>query len=210
MKHAASLATLLGGSLAIAALALFGPSRRPNWWLTPDQRGDRLLKAGRPGDAARVYISPARQGAALYRSGDFKGAAAAFARDGTPEGAYNRGNALVLLGKYDDAVKSYDRALALRTGWKEAAENRAIAVIRRNRLNFQGGDATGGEVKPDQIVFGKGKNPAGETVQVDAGAPLTDDQLRALWLRRVQTRPADFLRTRFAEQLQEQEEGGAK
>ena len=34
------------------------------------------------------------------------------------------------------------------------------------------------------------------------GGPMTDDRLRELWLRRVQTRPADFLAARFERQLE--------
>jgi Ca-activated chloride channel homolog len=198
---------VVGGGLlsTVFLFAVFGPSRRPDLWLTADQRADRLFREGNYNDAAEAYTGPARQGAAYYRAGDFKAAAAAFARDGTPEGAYDRGNALVMLGKYEDAVKSYDRALSLRPGWKDAEENRAVAAIRRDRMKFKGGDATGGEEKSDEIVFEKGKNKAGDTVQVDAGEPLSDDQLRALWLRRVQTKPADFLRAKFAYQLQQRE-----
>jgi Ca-activated chloride channel family protein len=196
------------GLLAALVLAVaYNPARRPDLWLTPDQRADRLFRAGTFAEAAKAYQDPARQGVAWYRAGDFKAAAAAFARDGTPEGAYDRGNALVMQGKYDDAVTSYDRALALRPGWAEAADNRAIAVVRRDRLKAEGGDETGGQVKPDAIVFGKQKGKAGDDVQVAGGDPLSDDQLRALWLRRVQTKPADFLRAKFAYQRQ-QAEGG--
>jgi Ca-activated chloride channel family protein len=194
---------------AVVLFTVFGPARRPELWRTPDQRADHLFREGKYDEAAKAYTDPARQGTALYREGDFKAAAAAFARDGAPEGAYNRGNALVMEGKYADAIKSYDRALSLHPGWKDAEENRAIAVIRRERMKFQGGDATGGQVKADSVVFGKGKNQAGEEVQVAGGDPLSDDQLRALWLRRVQTKPADFLRAKFAYQLEERE-GGAK
>jgi Ca-activated chloride channel family protein len=71
-------------------------------------------------------------------------------------------------------------------------------------MTFKGGDPTGGEVKPDKIVFEKGKNPnPGEKTEVAGGDPLTDEELRGLWLRRVQTRPADFLRAKFAFQVQE-------
>ncbi len=31
---------------------------------------------------------------------------------------------------------------------------------------------------------------------------MSDEAVRALWLKRVQTRPADFLRVKFAYQLQ--------
>jgi len=34
---------------------------------------------------------------------------------------------------------------------------------------------------------------------------MSDASIRALWLRRVQTKPADFLRARFAYQLQQAE-----
>src|SRR5262249_54801904 len=139
--------TLVAGP---SLVTLFGPSRRPELWLTPDQRGDRLLHAGKARDAAKRYDDPARQGTAYFRAGDFKAADAACARDASPEGAYNRGNALVMLGKYDGAVKSYDRALSLRPGWRDAEENRAIAATRRDRMKFSGGDASGGEMKADQ------------------------------------------------------------
>jgi len=42
-------------------------------------------------------------------------------------------------------------------------------------------------------------------VEVDQGAPLSEEELRALWLREVETRPADFLRAKFAYQLSRSE-----
>jgi Ca-activated chloride channel family protein len=188
---------------------MFGPWRRPELWLTPDQRADRLFREGMYHEAAEAYADSFRRGIAFYRAGDFKSAEGAFARSGSPDAAYNRGNALVLSGKYDDAIWSYDRALSLRPDWKDAAENRALAVVRRDRLRFQGGDEIGGQEKPDAVLFDNKQNCAGEAVQVGAGEALSDDELRALWLRRVQTRPADFLRAKFSFQLQAQE-GGSK
>ncbi|HEY1378113.1 MAG TPA: tetratricopeptide repeat protein [Gemmataceae bacterium] len=199
---------LFAASLGLAAAALaVATARNPDFWSTPDRRADRLFAAGRFDEAAAIYQDPSRRGAALFRAGNFKDAAAAFAAAATPEAAFDRGNALVMLGKYDDAVKSYDRALALRPGWADAADNRAVAVVRRDRMKLTGGDETGGEEKADRIVFEKGKNPnPGEKTEVAGGDPLTDDQLRALWLRRVQTKPADFLRAKFAYQAQAKED----
>jgi Ca-activated chloride channel family protein len=196
---------LCAAALGIAGAALaLASARNPDLWSTPDRRGDRLFRKGRFAEAATTYQDPYRRGIALYRAGSFKEADAAFATVATPEATFDRGNSLVMLGKYDDAIKSYDRALTLRPGWAEAAENRAVAVVRRDRMRFQGGDATGGQVKADKIVFEKGKNPnPGEKTEVAGGDPLTDEELRGLWLRRVQTRPADFLRSKFAYQAQE-------
>jgi Ca-activated chloride channel family protein len=198
---------LFAASVGLAGAALaFASIRIPNFWSRPDRRGDRLLRAGRFAAAAKAYADPYRRGVALYRAGDFKEAAASFATVGTPEAAFDRGNSLVMLGKYDDAIASYDRALSLRRGWHECEENRAVAVVRRDRLKTSGGDETGGQVKADKIVFEKRKNPnAGQQTEVAGGDPLDDEQLRGLWLRRVQTRPADFLRSKFAFQAQSQE-----
>lgn len=190
--------------LAVAMLlASLGLGIRPAWWFTPAQRADRLLERGEFAQAAAASADPARQGTAFYREGAFKEAALAFARDPSAAGAFNRANALLMQGKYDDAIKSYDRALSLKAPWQEAQDNRSIAMARRDRLQTEGGDVTGGQVKADKIVFGKGQNQAGETVQVDAGEPLSDEQLRAVWLRQVQTKPADFLRAKFAFQVQD-------
>ena len=60
---------------------------------------------------------------------------------------------------------------------------------------------TGGEMEADEIVFSEGKAPpqTGEE-QVEGGQEMDDAALRAMWLRRVQTKPADFLRAKFAYQ----------
>lgn len=196
--------------ILIVALLIAGTWWDRDFWSTPDRRGDRLLRADSFADAAKEYRDPVRQGVALYRAGEFDQASTAFARGSTAEAAYDRGNVLVLRGQYDDAIKSYDRALALKPGWKDATDNRAIAVVRRDRLKLKGGDESGGQVDPDAIVFDKNKPPAGApTTDVSGGPPLDDEQIRALWMRNVQTRPADFLRTKFAYQMSERSSGGS-
>ena len=60
---------------------------------------------------------------------------------------------------------------------------------------------TGGKIGADEIVFEKGKSPpSADQEQVEAGAEATDAELRSIWLRQVQTKPADFLRAKFAQQ----------
>jgi Ca-activated chloride channel family protein len=156
-------------------------------------------------EAVRHFSNPIWQGAALYRDGHFKEAAAAFARVDSPEAAFDRGNALLMHGKYSDAIASYDRALQQRQDWREAEANRVLAEARRQMLEPPKDDAggTGGQMKPDEIVFDDRPQQSGDSkeVEVVTGGQMSDEQLQALWLRRVQTKPADFLRAKFAYQL---------
>ena len=95
-------------------------------------------------------------------------------------------------------------------GWDEvAAWNQTVAVAQQaDRMGFDSVwlyDHFHTVPQPaDEIVFepGASDDPGGESeVSEEEGAPLSDDQLQALWLRRVQTKPADFLRAKFAYQL---------
>jgi Ca-activated chloride channel family protein len=149
---------------------------------------------------------------ALYRDGQFKEAAAAFARVSSPEAVFDRGNALLMHGKYAEAIASYDRALQRRPDWPEARANRNLAEARRKLLAPPEDDAggTGGQEKADEYVFDdRPKQPSdSKEVEVVAGENLSEARVQALWLRRVQTQPADFLRAKFAYQYGRQQQGG--
>ena len=169
--------------------------------LTPDQQAYRYFETGDYEAAIGEFADPMWRGVTLYRQGEFEQAAGVFAGFDTPDAAFNQGNSLVFLGKYDDAVARYDRALELRPDWEPAVVNRDIAAKRAAALVQTGGEGTGGMLEADEIVFSDAKSPpsAGEE-QTDGGAPLSDEELRQIWLRQVQTKPADFLRAKFAYQ----------
>ena len=97
--------------LAVILVLAVGSVRNPNFWTTPDQRGDALMRQRKFADAAKAYSDPWRIGVAQYRNGDFEAAAKTFARVPGAVGAFNQGNAWLMHGQYDAAVASYDRAL---------------------------------------------------------------------------------------------------
>lgn len=174
-------------------------------WLTPDQQGQRLFNAKNYPEAAEAFEDPARRAASYYRGGDFESAAALYGVVNTPEAAYNRGNALIMLGRYDEAIASFERSLQMKPGWPEAQQNLDIARVRRERLQPSDDDAggTGGQLEADEIVFDDtGRvNKSGSEVTTEGGEGMSDTEMRAVWLRRVQSDPADFLRARFSYQL---------
>jgi Ca-activated chloride channel family protein len=169
--------------------------------LTPDQQGYRFYERGEFGEAAIRFADPMWTGIVLFRQGEFEKSAGVFAGMDTAESAFNHGNALVMQGKYAEATERYARALKLRPEWQDATINREIALARAAMLKQEGGDMTGGMLDADEIVFTKGKSPpaAGEE-QTEGGQEMSDAELRTVWLRQVQTKPADFLEAKFAYQ----------
>jgi len=200
---------MIAGCLLLAASGAAHADGLPRdfkgWWMTPDQQGRRLFEQERYLEAAAVFTDAGQKGVAFYRGGDFESAAAVFGRIPTPQAAYNRGNALLMLGRYDEAIESYESALEQETGWKQAEENLAIARARKALLAPPDTDSggTGGQLGADEIVFDDtGRvNEGGTEIQEQGGEGLSEEEMRAAWLRRVQNDPSDFLASRFAYQL---------
>ena len=65
------------------------------------------------------------------------------------------------------------------------------------------------KVGADEITFDKSQNAGGQDTETETTRPLSDAELQALWLRRIQTRPADFLKSKFAYQLTVSQQTGA-
>lgn len=173
---------------------------------TPQQKGYNLYLKSEYKDASETFADSYWRATALYRDGQFKEAGNIFASFDTAEGAYNHGNALLFQGNYNEAVKRYTRALELRPNWEDASINREIAIARAAALDFEGGNMTDGKIGADDYVINnnpsqnQSDNDQTETVET---AELSDAELRAVWLRQVQTDPADFLRSKFSYQLQQ-------
>lgn len=180
-------------------------------WLTPDQQGQRLMDQGNYALAATKFTHPESIGTALFMDGDFERAAAVFGRSNTAEASYNRGNALIMLGNYDEAINAYNNALTTRPDWIEAQENLTIAILRKQAMATPEDDfgGTDGMLSANEYVFdldGSNNNSSNEEVVESVSQQVSEAEMRAMWLRKVETRPADFLAIRFNYQLATQKE----
>ena len=124
----------------LVALAVVGAITWWSLWFTPDQQGQRLMNRGEFQAAAETFRDPMRQGVAWFRAGEFEKAEQAFARLGTPDAEFNRGNCLIMRGKYEEAVERFDRALELNPELEDARINRDIAIARAKLVEKKGGD----------------------------------------------------------------------
>ena len=195
--------------ISIAFLTQVPSAMALDWadlWFTPDQQGQRLMDQGEYQQAAGKFTTPESIGAALFLAGDFENAASVFGRSASAEATYNRGNAHIMLGDYDAAIEAYQSALSKRPNWLEAEQNLQIATLRNQALAPPEDDfgGTGGMLEADEFVFdqaGRNNKSSGEQVVDAADQQLGEEAMRAMWLRKVETRPADFLAARFNYQL---------
>ena len=95
-------------------------------WLRPDQQGLRLLQQNKPLLAVEHFSDPLWQGVALYRAGDYAGAARRFAEVNSASAHYNRGNALAMNGEVEAAIDAWEQALELQPELEAAAQNKAL------------------------------------------------------------------------------------
>jgi Ca-activated chloride channel family protein len=176
-------------------------SRFVDLWWTADQQGRRQFERGDHAEAAERFDNPMWKGVAHYRAGDFELAADSFARLATMEASFNLGNAHAMLGRYEEALAAYEAALADRPDWTEAAENRDLVLAELKRQEQEADEEEqppGGEpsFEPDEVQFDE-KGDKGQAGEIEM-SQLSDEQLAEMWMRRLQTTPADFLRQRFA------------
>jgi Ca-activated chloride channel family protein len=178
------------------------------WW-TRDQQGMRLLDEGRYSEAAERFEDPRWKATAYYRAGDYENAILWFAREDTPESALNLGNAYALTGDYETALASFDAALAARSDWAQAQANRELVASlippppeeeeppeRNEDPSFD----------PDAVEFDEeGEEGSPGEVPMDF---LSEEQIESMWLRGLQSSPADYLRNRFFLELQQAQAGG--
>lgn len=135
------LASRRGIVLACLILTpLFGlpvPAHALSWddlWLTPDQQALRALQEGDTDTAQEKFNNTQWKAAAAYRNGQYDQATELYQGDSAID-HYNRGNALAKDGKLEEAIASYNRALALAPEMEDAQFNRELVEQLKQQQN---------------------------------------------------------------------------
>jgi Ca-activated chloride channel homolog len=198
-------------ALMLALVAAPEPAAAEFRWmdlfLTADQQGRFYFEQGDYEEAAQRFADPLWKGLSNYRSGNYSAAIDQFALEGSADADFYLGNCYAQLGDYPAAVASYDDALTARTDFPQAVANRELvaALIPPPPADepSQQGDP---HFKPDEVKFDdQGKK--GKEGEVERTV-FTDEQMAEIWMRNIQTSPADFLRRKFA--IQAAGDGGAR
>jgi Ca-activated chloride channel family protein len=167
-------------------------------WLTADQQGRYFFERGQYAEAAERFEEPFWSGIACYRAEDWDCAIDRFARLDTAEATFNLGNAYAHSRSYELAIEAYGQALEQQPGWQEASQNRALvaALIPKESESPEDGPPGDPTFDADEVRFDE-KAERGKKGEVDQ-ALFSDEQIAEMWLRGVQSTPADFLRMKFA------------
>jgi Ca-activated chloride channel family protein len=186
-------------------------SRGFNWlnlWLTPDQQGRYFFEKGRSEEAADHFEDPMWKGFALAHSGRYEDALNEFAISDSADAWFNQGDALAHLRKYPEAAHAFHEALARRSPWPVAQENLDLvtSLIPPEKKNDQQ-EEDAPEIPPDKVQYDDKGKKATKKVQLAQTDPA---KLADIWMRNIQTTPADFLKRRFAMQAAQEKHGIAQ
>jgi Ca-activated chloride channel family protein len=145
------------------------------------------------------FQDPYWKGLAAYRAAQLDIALASFTRVNSAPAWFYRGNTLMRLSKFPEAIAAYQQALAMQAGFTEAQANLALAqAMLKDREAQQ--QAQPPEVKPDEIKF---DNDARQGAKVQQKTPMAQGDQQ--WLDNLNTSPALFLKRKFALQQQAQQ-----
>jgi Ca-activated chloride channel homolog len=155
----------------LACLLILPPS--PGWafqwpeqwsdlWWRPDQQAARHFSAGENAEAAERFRDPAWQAAASYRAGDYARALAALSNAPDPDADYNSGNALARLGRLDEAIAAYERALERDASHEDARHNLDLLKSIRDQQQESGREDGDGEAGEGEGGASGGESGGGE------------------------------------------------
>lgn len=114
-------------------------------WKTKDQQAAEAFASEEHSTAALLFEATDWQGAANYKAANYEAAIASFSAIDTPDGHYNRGNALALTGNYAEAIAAYDMALSLELGHADALKNKEIVEQLLEQEEAENGENQEGE-----------------------------------------------------------------
>ena len=121
--------TIMKMLLIIISVAWMGMAHAFSWqdlWLTKDQQASRMMQKGEFAKAKDTFERADWRATSAYRSGDYEQAASLYKGLDNEDAYYNQANALAHMGKYEEAIKAYDKALTLNPKDEDAAFNRKL------------------------------------------------------------------------------------
>lgn len=175
-------------------------------WLTPDQQGRLAFERGQYLVAADRFADPRWKGLSFYAAEKWDAAAAALVGLDDAEALFLLGNAYAEGGKLQSAVHAYERALQERPTFRAARRNferidRLLHSLQEDtdiesakKIEKDHGDA---RTRVDKDTLAPKGTPTAHSAEGKSEATVEESKL---WLERLSTDPAEFLKRKLAAQ----------
>ncbi len=95
-------------------------------WQTKDQQAQQAYKKQDFAKAAEQFENPDWKAAAHYKAGEYDKALEDLKNSKSESSAYNQGNALAKAGQLEEAIKAYEKALAVNPNDSDAKHNKEV------------------------------------------------------------------------------------
>ena len=116
------------------------------WWWRSDQRVAHAVKRQDFDQAFKLAPDGEWLGIVSYRRGDYESAAVFFGGSDTADSHYNRGNALVKLARFEQALEAYNIALRRDPHHADALYNRDLVLAYVDEQQSRDGQQAGSEL----------------------------------------------------------------
>ncbi len=148
-----------------------------NMWKTPDQQGQKKFDQKDYTGAAKQFENSQWQGSSHYKAGNYQQALNAFKQSDSSTSLYNQGNALAKMQQYDQALKSYKKALEKNPQLTDAKENiKKIEDLLKKQQKNQQQQGDQSEKKDDQAQQDKQSEQQNEQQQQGEQSEQQNDQ----------------------------------
>ncbi|MBT8118933.1 MAG: VWA domain-containing protein [Gammaproteobacteria bacterium] len=143
-------------------------------WSSPDQKAMKAFRNGDKETAAREFTRPDWKASAYYRNGDYESAIETLQNTQSSDGFYNKANALVKLGRFEEAIEAYDRALELDESNADAEYNRE--QVKQALQQQQGSQQQENQQQDDHQQDGKDQQSQQQEQQQQDGQEQDGEQ----------------------------------
>lgn len=172
-----------------------------DWFLTPDQQGQLAFNNKEFSKAADLFEDPVRKAYALYRSGRYEEAAELYSWQESADAAIGEGLSLIKSRSYRPAIDAFEKAVERAPGIEAAQHNLDLSryildYIETTREQSDTGEEAG--IGADETVYDNEAGRGADSEQTAARATDAMPETAEQWMRTVDTRTGDFLKTRFA------------
>lgn len=127
------------GVILVAVIAICQPSESwalPEILLNDDQIAHKQFESN-PEAAAQQFNDQSWKASSLYKAGKYEDALAIWQNKNDAQSWYNRGNSLAQLGKLDEALHAYNKALDQQPDLEDAAFNKSIVEQLKEQQDQQ-------------------------------------------------------------------------